>query len=321
MALTNRFDLNLLTAFEAIYTRGSVSQAARHLNLSQPTISHALSRLRGAFSDPLFVRDGNAMVPTAVARALVGPVREALRTIEVSLAGSQAFDPASSKRAFRIGMRPSGEFPAFTQMVAVVRRQAPGVTLTSRYLARSGVHRMLATGEIDVALDLARPTSGGIESLAVSADPLAVIGRPGHPADGQTLTLDEYLAAGHVYFSPRAGGLGLEDAALTVLGHSRRIVVRCQNAVAAGWIVADTDLLCTLPLSYAEMLASTVPLAIFPLPFTLSQAEMRLYWHTSSNGDPAVVWLREAITIALHAEPDVAVQGRIITPVDTAHST
>jgi len=43
-------DLNLLTVFEAIYERGTVSGAADHLALSQSATSHALSRLRDAFS-------------------------------------------------------------------------------------------------------------------------------------------------------------------------------------------------------------------------------------------------------------------------------
>ena len=67
-----RFDLNLLQIFDAIHSKGGVSAAARHLNLSQPAISHALAKLRDAFDDPLFVRQGNKLVPTPAARAIAG---------------------------------------------------------------------------------------------------------------------------------------------------------------------------------------------------------------------------------------------------------
>src|SRR3546814_12718825 len=76
------FDLNLLRIFDAIFAKGGVSAAARHLHLSQPAISHALARLRTQFDDPLFVRQGNRLVPTSAARAIAGPVREALRSQE-----------------------------------------------------------------------------------------------------------------------------------------------------------------------------------------------------------------------------------------------
>ncbi len=64
-----RFDLNLLQVFDAIYTKGGVSHAARHLHLSQPAISHALAKLRDTVGDPLFVRQGGGLVPT-VSRSL-----------------------------------------------------------------------------------------------------------------------------------------------------------------------------------------------------------------------------------------------------------
>ena len=61
MAL-NRLDLNLLHVFDTIYREGSLTRAARALHLTQPAVSHSLSRLRDHFDDPLFTRQGNQMV-------------------------------------------------------------------------------------------------------------------------------------------------------------------------------------------------------------------------------------------------------------------
>lgn len=80
-----RYDLNLLRIFDAIFVKGGVSAAARHLHLSQPAISHALAKLRTQFEDPLFVRQGNRLVPTSAARAIAEPVREALRGLDAAL--------------------------------------------------------------------------------------------------------------------------------------------------------------------------------------------------------------------------------------------
>lgn len=75
----SRIDLNLFTVFVAIYTEGSVTRASQQLNLTQPAISHALNRLRQLFNDPLFVRQGQTMVSTPLARNIIEPVRLALR--------------------------------------------------------------------------------------------------------------------------------------------------------------------------------------------------------------------------------------------------
>jgi LysR family nod box-dependent transcriptional activator len=74
-------DLNLLVALDALLSERSVTRAAQRVGLSQPGMSNALARLRGAFDDPLLVRQGAVLVPTSRAEALAGPVREALALI------------------------------------------------------------------------------------------------------------------------------------------------------------------------------------------------------------------------------------------------
>ena len=71
----DRFDLNLLVAFEALMTEGQVTRAARRLHITQPALSGALARLRTVFGDQLFVKDGKSMRPTLRARELDAPIR------------------------------------------------------------------------------------------------------------------------------------------------------------------------------------------------------------------------------------------------------
>ena len=78
-----KIDLNLFIVFDAIYCEGNITKAALALNLSQPAVSHSLGKLRNYFDDPLFVRQGNQMRPTAVANNLIADVREALNHLQV----------------------------------------------------------------------------------------------------------------------------------------------------------------------------------------------------------------------------------------------
>ena len=56
-----RFDLNLLSALHALLTERNVTRAAEQLNLTQPTMSGMLQRLRYQFDDQLLVRNGRHM--------------------------------------------------------------------------------------------------------------------------------------------------------------------------------------------------------------------------------------------------------------------
>src|SRR5262245_32578800 len=97
-------DLNLLTVFEAIYEVGTTTGAANRLALSQSATSHALSRLREACGEDLFVRTHKGLTPTPAAQALYPVVSKALVELRKSLAEAAGFDPAQSERRFRISI-------------------------------------------------------------------------------------------------------------------------------------------------------------------------------------------------------------------------
>ena len=98
-------DLNLLRVFDTVLSERGVTPAAARLGLTQPAVSNALARLRGAFGDALFVRTPGGMDPTPFARELAEPVRQALALLESALAHGPGFDPATSTRAFRFYCR------------------------------------------------------------------------------------------------------------------------------------------------------------------------------------------------------------------------
>src|ERR1700712_2963157 len=92
------FDLNLLVVFDAVYSAGNISNAAKQLALTQPAVSNAIGRLRERFDDPLFVRDGRIMKPTLRSRQMIGAVRDALGLVRRQLGDGAAIDLASYKR-------------------------------------------------------------------------------------------------------------------------------------------------------------------------------------------------------------------------------
>lgn len=304
-----RFDLNLLRIFDAIYASGGVSAAAHQLHLSQPAISHALAKLRDAFGDPLFVRQGNRLVATPVARALVVPVGEALRGLDAALNSSMAFDSAQSDRSFRIGVRLSGEMPRFSSIVTRVRAAAPRVSLASVAFRRRELVAALANGDIDLVLDVALPSDALLRRHHVGSDPLVVVARPDHPAivDG-VLDIETYLSLDHVVATPRPHGSTIEDVALARLDRDRRVAVRCQHAITAWQIVASSDLLCTLPRLQAAMLDGMWPMQLFDVPFPCDANDAYLYWHQMSDADPGHVWLREIITDEIGSAPPIGIR-------------
>ena len=303
MVNVSRVDLNLFVVLDAIYTEGGITRASERLSLTQPAISHALARLRELVDDPLFVREGHTMVPTATAHALIGPVRRALKEIEGSLNQLQQFDPATSTRAFRIGMRHIVESASLPELARRVRAQAPTVQLAAVHHDRDALHGALATGELDAVIDVLLPRVQHVSYQLLAGGRMVVALRAEHPRVGATLDLPTYLELEHVMTSSRRSGPGLEDLALQRLGHERRVVVRCQHHWTACQLVASSDLALTMPERYAGSANAALGNRLLPFPLATPANDLYLYWHANADAEPGNRWLREQIRACLADEP------------------
>ena len=123
-----RVDLNLLIVFETLMHERSVTRAAEKLFLGQPAISAALSRLRGLFDDPLFVRTGRSMEPSARAVEIFALLSPALDSISTAVSRAADFDPATSTAVFRIGLSDDVEFALLPQLLKRLRAEAPDLS-------------------------------------------------------------------------------------------------------------------------------------------------------------------------------------------------
>ncbi|CAN5760431.1 LysR family transcriptional regulator [soil metagenome] len=298
----SKVDLNLFTVFDAIYTEGSVTRASQKLFLTQPAISHALARLRLIFDDPLFVRQGHAMVSTPLARSIIEPVRTALRGLEVTLADAGKFDPAMENKQFNLALRDVLESTVLPPLLKSITQQAPHINLAAIQVDRRELVSELAAGSLDLAIDMLLPLPNEIRRQKIVQDTTVVVVRKGHPVINGKLDLDTYLNAEHILASSRRKGMGLEDFELSRLGLQRRIRLRCQHYFAACRVVSQTDLLLTMPEGYARIANEQFDNQVLPLPIPMPSWDVYLYWHQNVENDPANRWLREQVMQAFLAK-------------------
>ena len=288
-----KIDLNLFIVFDAIYCEGNITKAALALNLSQPAVSHSLGKLRNYFDDPLFVRQGNQMRPTAVANNVIADVREALHQLQVCLVQSRQFEPLTSRKHFTLSLHGSVEASYLPLLMTRLHKESPYTKLKSlKRVHRNELEIKLASGDIDLAIDTLLPVSENIMHTQLEEDQLVVVARQGHPALITPLSLDKYLGQDHVLVSSRSTGPGIEDFELARLGVHREIGLRCQHLFAACQVIAGSDMLLTLPKTAAQMYSNLLGLIISPLPVKLPKIDVHLYWHVNVDLDPANKWLR-----------------------------
>ncbi|QSP96342.1 LysR family transcriptional regulator [Marinobacter salinisoli] len=293
MAL-NRLDLNLLHVFDTIYREGSLTRAAQALNLTQPAVSHSLSRLRDHFDDPLFTRQGHQMVPTPLARRFRDSMRPGLTQIQTAVNQFHAFDPANHRKTYALGLR---DILESTFLPPLMQRLEPfrELEIVSQRVARREMESQLAAGKLDFAVDVLLPVSDQTAHQLLRKDRLVVLARTGHPFVSSPMTMADYLRHQHVLVSSRSEGPGIEDFELSRLGVQRNIRLRCQHYYAACRVVEQSDLLLTMPEAYARIIAERADIHILKPPADMPSIDVYLYWHKAYEREPALVWFRDQL--------------------------
>jgi len=287
----NRLDLNLLHVFDTIYREGSLTRAARALHLTQPAVSHSLSRLREHFDDSLFSRQGNQMVPTPLARRFLESMRPGLTQIQSAVNQFHAFDPANQRKTYSLALRDILESTFLPKLMGRLESY-PELEIVSQRVPRRDMETQLAAGKLDFAVDVLLPVSNQTGHELLRHDRLVVLARKGHPLTSDGLTLDKYLEAKHVLVSSRSEGPGIEDFELSRFGVQRDIRLRCQHYYAACRVAEGTDLLLTMPENYARIIAERADIDILTTPVDLPGIDVHLYWHKAYEREPALIWFR-----------------------------
>ena len=294
-------DLNLLRAFDAIATEGSVTVAGARIGLSQPAMSNALARLRQTFDDPLFVRTPRGMRPTPFAQQLALPVREALRLIQGALQQHAGFEPKTSNNTFRFHMSDIGEMVFLPRLLERVKHEAPGVKIEVVRIPIKDVHAALEAGELDLAIGFLPGLTTGMRQQPLFRERYVCMMRADHPVIGAKISAKQFRAAAHVLVSYAGTGHQVIEETFVAQGLSARIAARVPHFLVVPMILARTDLIVTVPSRVAALFAQTGNFKVLELPFSMPNFEVRLHWHQRFHQDPANRWLREVMT-ELYAE-------------------
>jgi DNA-binding transcriptional LysR family regulator len=288
----DHLDLKTLRMLAALLDTASVTRSGELTGLSQPAASRAVARLRRALNDPLLVRTRKGYVLTVRAQALKPLVANALAALG-RVAEGGCFDPATTRRTFRIAATDYGSVTVLGRLAAQVARDAPGVCLDIVPCGPDTVTD-LESGALDCALD------AGTDDLPpdfhyreLFRDDYACLVRQGHPCLAEPGDILKRIAA-----SPQAvmmypdGVRMLPDEILRELGASPAVTtLRTPYFMSTPWIIAESNLVICVPRLVAIRLASVAGLKVLPLPNSPSFS-FCLIWHERSHRDPGMQWIK-----------------------------
>ena len=302
-------DLNLLRVFDQVMAERNLTRAARNLSMTQPAVSNALSRLRDAVGDKLVVRSGYGVEPTQRALSLWPAIADALRQMEASLTPGD-FVASEATTTFVLGMADATAAELMPNLVEIIERDAPGVSMRVLPLTTRDPRRLLDEGHMDMAVgffpavlaDLTAQAQAGnmapFDHQRLFNGQYVCVMRKDHPLAKGPLTIKRYSEAHHLLVSFSGRPFGFVDEALASLGRKRRIVVTVNQFFTAGRIVAGSDLLTVMPRHFVKVTGMAEEFVLRELPFEVSPVHVDSLWHRRQGQRSDHAWLRLAMAAA-----------------------
>ncbi|WP_220720472.1 LysR family transcriptional regulator [Agarivorans litoreus] len=302
-----KVDLNLLVYLNVLLEERNVSRAASKLALTQPTMSNALKRLRELFDDPLLVRTAEGMTPTEKATKLKPEIVSLLSMAEKITQPDKDFSPEQSSVTFRIMCNDYIEATLLAPFIQSVLSSAPKINFD---IYAPGDIRLgdMEKGQIDLAINRFTSLPKTFHQSSIWRDNFCCLVHKDHPYVDH-LDLPSYLAAEHVWLNRAGWGaetsignqaasqkLGWVDEALAQLEQVRNIRVYTRHYALAGLLVAQPQLVATLPRRQAMLYKDSPDLRIVRVPFQIVPIETKMIWSPLLQHSKAHQWLRRSLT-------------------------
>jgi DNA-binding transcriptional LysR family regulator len=289
-----RVDLNLLVAFDALMSEGSVTRAAERLCVGQSAMSSTLARLRTLLDDPVLVREGRRMVPTPRALSLITPVREVLDKVESILAAPTEFAPADAERTFAVI---GSDYTSLTFINPLIDRlsvEAPGITI--RLIAPGDDYtERLRRGQIDLVImpRAAFTEHRSFPNAQLFRDRFVCAVDVKNEAVGATNSLEEFGSL--PYLATSCGHeVSSVEAQLNRLGITRNPKITTTIGLAPV-LVSGSDMITLIQERLALIVAPRTTLRLLEPPMQLQPIRQLMLWTPRSEDDSGHRWLRRRL--------------------------
>lgn len=286
-------DLNLLVALDALLREANVTRAAERLNLTQPTLSAALSKLRRHFDDELLVRLGNTLELTPLAVRIRPLVAESIVSVTRVFGAHLDFDPRTSKRRFSILSSDYGVGVAGTRWSNAVARLSPNIRMAFSSTAEKDLSPPeVRLRDVDGVLAPQGFFPETLPHLDVLDDRWVLI------ADERNTALDEHptieqLAAlpwATTFESPRVAPAGIDRAVWAKMSSHISVVLSSFSAIPL--CVRGTSRVALVQEALLTALGAEHGLRVYAPPVPIDPITLSFWWHPTFNNDVEHIWLR-----------------------------
>ncbi|WP_282609781.1 LysR family transcriptional regulator [Pelagibius sp. Alg239-R121] len=283
-------DFNALRTLRLVYDLGSFSAAADKLGHNQSTISYTIDRLRRAFDDPLFVRQGKGVAATDRCLEIVDQAGRMLDEFE-ALAAPKSFDPSSAAGTLVLSCNYYERAVILPGFVRALRKLAPNLQLRVIQSSVKG-DVLLKNGDCDLLLSPMQVAGSEVFRRRIYNDHYVCIMDRANPLAGKVLDLEAYERSDHIVVTYDGGWRPLYLDALEARGVHLKAALDLPSLGELEGMIQGTDLISTVPKRIADSFSDEI--AVRPCPVDV-ELGIDLYWTARSHHSAMNKWIRRLI--------------------------
>ncbi|KJF80113.1 LysR family transcriptional regulator [Photobacterium angustum] len=288
-------NLNLLRTLHVLLDECHVTRTAERLHITQSAVSRQLTQLREIFSDPLFVREGNRLLPTPRALSLQDKITSLLTDCDLVFEPEQ-FSPHNWRGKIVLS---SSDYVAqyiFPDIVELLTLQAPLLDV-SYQLWSPNYTDQLADLDIQLVSTMAPNIPAGLSGIQIGSDRAVCVMSATHPLANTKLdlTVQDFVAYNHISVNGGGDKDSFVDVELRTLGCRRHIQTTVPFFGSALSIVSRTEMFLVIPEHIAVTMQDFYNIVYKPLPFPSVLNQYWLLWHPKYNNELSHQWLREHV--------------------------
>ena len=305
-------EITHLRLLASLFETKNLAHTAREIGLSPSAASHALAKVRKLLDDPLFISSREGLVPTPYGDRISNAAKRALEVLSAGMEIHASFDPSSTRRRFSVYLSQAGQIVFLPQLTKLMQVEAPDASVRVLRIPAENPDRLLASGEVDLAVGFFDNLISGFHSAVLRREDYVCVVRQDDPRFTSGMTLAAFRAASHVVAESHGRGHAVLRRALERGGLKRNATVLIPEGANLALLVADSDLIATLPMGLAAYFAPRLQLKILPVPIPVPTAVLSVYWHERFHRDSANQWFRNAF-IRLFRERSATEQDFVAT--------
>lgn len=294
-------DFAALRTLRLLYENRSFTETAVLLGVNQSAVSYTIEKLRRAFSDPLFFRQGGKVVPTERCGIIVASVMRMLDEIE-ALATPVSFDPAAAEQTVTIACNFYERQIILPGVVKALRERAPGIRITALNSTTQGI-QLLKMSDADLLIGPLQADGHEFYSRTLLSERYVCVMDSANPLADRPLTLEQYVAVPHATVTYGGTWRSRYLLHLESLGLKLNTVLEVPSPAGLERVISGTDLIATVPSRIAETYGDAVKIIDSPCP---SPFEVYLVWTTRTHKSAMHDWLRKLTLECVASQPRAA---------------